>query len=322
VRHGRIGLFRLHGLRRVVPERGVPVKRGHLTLAAIVGLLAACSRSEILFLDGADAASSDAASSGATPDASLGLDSQSPDAPIADAAGPDAPPPEADAADAGSPPGACNADTCPKGCCSADGTCVVSGQQNACGLFGVACVVCAPGDDCFGSGCGHWVTNCSPANCEGCCNGPGMCITTSALGAPWCGHGGEVCDRCAPGQGNGECVPLDGGGGRCSGITSCNTGNCIGCCNGNVCTTGDLNDQCGTTGEACRACAPPLQCTPYQTGGKCVDAGAACGPGSCPGCCDGVGCAYGNQDTACGGGGAACEDCTSIGLTCVANACQ
>lgn len=43
----------------------------------------------------------------------------------------------------------------------------------------------------------------------------------------------------------------------------------------------------------------------------------ACGPDDCIGCCQGSMCLNGSSDAACGSGGAACADCSSIGAGCV-----
>jgi hypothetical protein len=51
---------------------------------------------------------------------------------------------------------------------------------------------------------------------------------------------------------------------------------------------------------------------------QCVE---GCSTATCTGCCDGNVCAQGDQDLACGSGGAACQDCTKDHLTCVDNGC-
>lgn len=290
-------------------------------LALLAMTVFACGgRTELDLLDqgsppgGADASSAEDATGDRSnaSDASLAFDGpRHDDASVVDARIPP---------DAGGPPSNCNSTTCPQGCCSADGTCVESDALNACGSGGEACEVCPPGDFCKG-GCFHWQTDCSAANCAGCCS-LGLCSMGSSNYA--CGRGGGGCQRCVPSEGTGQCEPQTGGGGLCNGVVSCDPTNCPGCCVGNVCMDGVTNSQCGHGGMACQACGS-LECRPGTSsvsyGGDCVDAGA-CGPGSCPGCCAGVGCAYGDQDTACGTGGASCDDCTIVGQTCVAHGCQ
>jgi hypothetical protein len=81
-------------------------------------------------------------------------------------------------------------------------------------------------------------------------------------------------------------------------------------------------DGCGTHGEPCRVCPTGQQCVASSTsGGTCQDAGA-CNAQTCPGCCDGETCLYGNQNAACGAGGAGCANCVPAGQTCSHGVCQ
>ena len=292
--------------------------RATVGLAAVV--VAACGGRSNLLLeesasDGAPGDRDGAGDEASAPDASA-LDARSSDAPLHDGSPSDAGQPAPDTGPATS----CNPSTCLGGCCSADGTCVTSNALNACGIEGEACEVCPAGDFCRGS-CYHWQADCNPTNCAGCCEGAVLCSTGVSDNA--CGRGGAGCQRCIPSEGTGQCAPQQGGGGLCNGVVSCNANNCGGCCEGNVCLAGDTQSLCGNGGEACHACGSE-QCVlgppGGSGGGQCLNAGS-CGPGSCQGCCEGVGCAYGNQDTACGTGGAACEDCTSQGQKCIAHGC-
>jgi hypothetical protein len=293
------------------------MRRWRLCLALCASLLAGCgARTDVSLLDGSDAGAGTLDATPGNSDTSVRedgapVDASSADSPSTDASVVDAPEASSDS------PAPCNATTCSQGCCSADGTCVSGKQQNACGAEGQSCQVCPPGTLCQGGGCLQYQANCGPTNCPGCCSGSEFCWVTGR-GEYTCGRDGQGCQLC-PGQ----CVAQDGGGGLCNGVQSCNPGNCFGCCAGDVCMAGDLSDQCGNAGEPCHSCGGDLQCGSVANGngGQCVD-GGTCGPGTCPGCCDGLACAYGNQDTACGSHGAACEDCTTDGLTCVANACQ
>jgi hypothetical protein len=112
-------------------------------------------------------------------------------------------------------------------------------------------------------------------------------------------------------------------------------------CNATTCPSGccDTDDHCqqgslvfcGQGGVACQVCPSGMQC---QRGVYC-----ACTAESCPiGCCNdsfhlgmeadgGAACLTGFSDTACGGGGADCQDCTSTasvrtGGTCVGQTCS
>lgn len=285
-----------------------------ITLIAIAA--AGCSRTEILSSGPNDAALVVTTDAGAVPEASA-------DAHPGDATSstPDGPAPGVDAG----APSLCNSTTCPKGCCQTDGTCVMSfDNTSACGYGGEACAVCAPGDVCSAA-CWHNQTNCGPSNCAGCCFGVSMCATGE--NDLYCGRHGEDCERCVPSEGTGQCVLFPGGGGACNGAPSCGgTGlvgaGCPGCCADGACMVGLEDNQCGVDGVPCLACPAGQQCVAAMgNGGQCavVD---TCGPASCPGCCDGDTCVYGNQDAACGTGGAACVDCSSSHRSCITGACE
>ena len=54
-----------------------------------------------------------------------------------------------------------------------------------------------------------------------------------------------------------------------------------------------------------------------------AEAAGPCNPSTCVGgCCQGIDCVGGTADDACGSTGGACQDCTSLGDTCVGGACQ
>jgi hypothetical protein len=112
----------------------------------------------------------------------------------------------------------------------------------------------------------------------------------------------------------------------------CNATTCPnGCCDTDGhCQQGSLV-FCGLGGFACQVCPSGMQC---QHGVNC-----ACTAESCPsGCCNdsffpgmeadgGAACLTGSADTACGGGGADCQDCTVTGSvltggTCVGQTCS
>jgi hypothetical protein len=323
MRRGWRRLHQLHSDWIGVRRRGVPVIRRYASLALLTMSAAGCGgRVELPATGGADASIADGEVVRDALSDSTAFDSPS------NNDGGDSSLPAGDANEAGDTSDAalssCGPTTCSQGCCSADGTCVtVGGAINACGSAGEPCETCPPGDFCKGS-CVHFQANCGPSNCAGCCIGDGDCSTGVSDYA--CGQGGQQCQSCIPKSGTGQCVPQDaGGGGLCNGVISCNAMNCSGCCAGDTCMTGTSNDQCGTGGTPCQSCGT-LQCGLVNLGGMaggwhCVDAGA-CGPESCPGCCYEEGCAYGDQDTACGAGGATCQDCSLDGQTCVAHSCQ
>jgi hypothetical protein len=280
---------------------------------ALLAMAAAgCGRSEILSSpgEGGDAA---------TGNRDATNDVQADGGAFAEASAVDAPGFDSPAimSDAGASASACNPSNCP-GCCSADGTCVLGEMPNACGVDGQTCEACPAGDFCGPfMACVHWVTDCNPLNCAGCCMQHGLLCSTG-LSNMACGQNGGLCVGCEDSLGpmgeTGQCMKQSNGGGGCIGLHSCGAENCGGCCVGDVCMGGTTSELCGANGATCRACGD-LQCV----AGGCVDT-TSCGPTTCPGCCVGADCAYGNQDTACGVGGAPCEDCAEAGQKCVTSA--
>lgn len=198
------------------------------------------------------------------------------------------------------------------GCCQGN-TCVIGADSVACGKGGQACADCsATGKTCAPLGDPNERTcqtpTCNPGNCpNGCCSGT-SCINPATPTA--CGKSGVACVACGVNETctNGVCVPS----GTCDNVT------CAGCCVGNVCAPGDQNTACGTLGVACQNCT--------GAGGQVCQGGTCqtptCGPGNCPnGCCSGNTCVQGVQDSACGKGGGACNDCGVGGEVCVGQAC-
>jgi hypothetical protein len=200
----------------------------------------------------------------------------------------------------------CNASNC-KGCCVGD-KCLPGDVATACGTGGAACDSCATGQGCraesSGGGKCEGAVACGPTTCAGCCNAAGQCVNGSDTTA--CGSGGGKCAACSLAQ---VCV-ADGlpNARTCQEQTACGPSNCAGCCVGNQCVTATTPQACGIKGEACKACGPNLVCGP---GGTCVPASSGCNSLDCPGCCVGDVCAFGNQDNACGSGGALCQNCAN-----------
>lgn len=133
----------------------------------------------------------------------------------------------------------CNAATC-NGCCLGD-QCLPGSSTNACGAAGAECQNCAAtGQDCAGQACSAPL--CNAATCpDGCCDGDTCRPQTDAA----CGVAGGACQDCAS-------VDLVCQSGVC--ITPCTPETCAGCCDGNVCEAGFLNDTCGSGGTACNDC--------------------------------------------------------------------
>ncbi|MBN2498151.1 MAG: hypothetical protein JXR96_26410, partial [Deltaproteobacteria bacterium] len=96
-----------------------------------------------------------------------------------------------------------------------------------------------------------------------------------------------------------------------------------GCCDGSRCRTRTFS-TCGISGSDCVACNTAtadncsadgecvcgMQDRACSYGQRCVGGGCICDIYSCDGCCDGVDCLGGTEQTKCGAGGKACEDCS------------
>ncbi len=300
-------------------------------LTALAGLAAGCGRTSL----GEAAGIVDASGSGSVlPDGMVPTTPTDAAAPPADASsrGPEAGPEASSVLDAALPEigaprvdAGCGPSTCPTSCCLPDGTCAPVENNEACGSGGTACKACDPGEYCKGV-CVQDVADCTAASCPGCCVAPTICAAGDSDYA--CGRAGDACQRCLPSEGTGSCVPQAGGGGSCTALAACSPNDCTGCCAGDVCLFGDEDDACGTGGKGCAACTGSQTCTFDTTGeygakGQYVCATTSpCGPATCSGCCDGLVCAEGAQDVACGTGGAACADCQSAGQTCAQGVCR
>ncbi|NMO16033.1 hypothetical protein HPC49_01630 [Pyxidicoccus fallax] len=117
---------------------------------------------------------------------------------------------------------------------------------------------------------------------DGCCRG-GFCVPRTFQS---CGVGGVDCTVCDGVRAN-----------ACSALGTCTCGNGPACTGSNVdrCSNGQC--RCGNN-NACGA------------GQVCMDGQCRCTPESCPnGCCDGNVCRAGNEQSRCGLGGQACEQC-------------
>jgi hypothetical protein len=128
-------------------------------------------------------------------------------------------------------------------------------------------------------------------------------------GAAACGSGGVTCAQCSTGN---ACVSQ-----TCVSGANCNSQTCPnGCCVGNQCQAGTDSSACGAGGVACEACSSQQLCL----FGACYDINNSCGAQSCSGCCDQGACLPGNDISACGTNGNACQACTGI-LGCVGGQC-
>ena len=209
-------------------------------------------------------------------------------------------------------PPACGPGNC-SGCCFGD-QCIAGTDQTACGAGGQQCQNCTgQGEKCVPSGGGgicEGMVGCGPSNCPGCCSG-NICLSGNSSTS--CGLSGSACTDCAS---FGESC---NGAGQCVLNQNCGPQNCsFGCCEGDICTPGNLSQACGVGGMQCNDC--------QQFGEACVgqqcNVTPPCGPGTCAGCCDFQGiCEPGTFDTECGQGGQTCEICTTVGETCQAQTC-
>lgn len=134
----------------------------------------------------------------------------------------------------------CNAQVC-DGCCLGD-QCLPGTDVNACGVAGDACQNCqGQNQQCTGQAC--VAVACNAANCpDGCCDGD-VCRPQQDDA---CGVAGAACQDCTV-------VGLVCETGTC--IEACTPDTCAGCCDGNLCEAGFLNETCGSGGEACNDCA-------------------------------------------------------------------
>lgn len=155
---------------------------------------------------------------------------------------------------------------------------------------------------------------CGPDTCAyGCCGPHGLPSPVTCYPQPdnfECGSHGGPCDTCMAPY---ECVsracvyaqPA------CSGST-CGPGCCLG---GGSCSDGLSVSGCGAHGDQCSQCVGGEVCNAMDGGGGSCGPPPPpqCGPENCQGCClalaQGMVCATGNQQDACGVGGAGCRIC-------------
>ena len=193
------------------------------------------------------------------------------------------------------PPGpTCSAATC-AGCCMG-GVCQTGTLDNACGTGGGACKACGASEECTKGTCGAKQPpqpKCTVSNCGGCCQND-KCMAGSDQQA--CGKGGEVCKQCTGGTAchQGTCKPC--------GLETCPNG----CCQNMTCMNGNTEAACGANGGSCTTCGANQECK----GGACQTIVKKCSSANCQGCCQGDVCDKGDQDQACGSGGAMCQTCT------------
>jgi len=94
----------------------------------------------------------------------------------------------------------------------------------------------------------------------------------------------------------------------------CGPSNCTGCCDSTgTCQPGSAPGACGTAGATCTNCPTGDTCA----SGVCKPPTSACSP-ACLAyqCCDSSGVCQNSVNTTCGGGSAACVDCTANGQDC------
>lgn len=223
---------------------------------------------------------------------------------------------EPESLDAGGGASACGPSNCPAGCCDANGTCRTGRDVRACGSIGGSCSDCVAGgfDRCTRSRvCAREETSCDGSSCSGCCgveDGTRLCLSGTEPIA--CGRRGGTCDDCAE---EGRVCDASS---RICGTTRCDASNCSGCCVGDKCLTGETATACGTGGVQCASCAGSQECRLGASGRRQCAGESTCGPQNCGGCCTPQGtCVTGNDTTACGQGGQACDACSASEL-CVA----
>jgi hypothetical protein len=188
--------------------------------------------------------------------------------------------------------------------------CVGGTSSNACGFGGQPCQDCvARGLVCQGQQC-LLIAQCNAQNCGfGCCEG-NTCVGGTSSNA--CGFGGQPCQNC---QQFGETCQ----GQTCQGQMGCNAQNCgFGCCQGNICNSGQSSNACGFGGAPCQNC----QSFGETCQGQVCSVVGMCNAKTCPnGCCQFGVCIPGTLDNACGFGGQACQNCQSFGDICQGQVC-
>ncbi|MBX3126910.1 MAG: hypothetical protein KF718_09345 [Polyangiaceae bacterium] len=207
-------------------------------------------------------------------------------------------------------PGTCN------GCCTAAGLCRFGTETDACGTGGQACEDCGPsGQGCVNSACMGPAPTCGPGNCGGCCTAAGQCQPGTSNAA--CGQAGASCQSCTA---SGTTCTQPGN--YCAFFPACGPFTCpAGCCDASgQCKSGQLDKSCGSAGQACKDCSATGQAC--AASGFCYS-GPHCGPDNCGGCCTANGtCVTGSSSDACGLFGKLCDNCSTKGQSCVAQACS
>ena len=192
------------------------------------------------------------------------------------------------------------------GCCNGNSCIAVSSESDSeCGIGGAGCAACTTGQACDTSNdatSGQCI--CDVSTCPGgCCDG-NLCVALGSETSAECGPAGSTCTTCVTGQ---ECNTTTG---QCvCDPTSCPDG----CCNGSACVpwASENNNECGTGGVGCAACAATQACDTSNdaTAGQCI-----CNATTCPqGCCDGNVCVPLGSETsaACGAAGSTCAACVT-----------
>ena len=167
--------------------------------------------------------------------------------------------------------------------CRIDGGACAPGNSNlACGSDAGVCQACGANQNCFNGRC-VTASTCGPANCNGCCDGT-TCVMAPT--AARCGSGGNACTMCSGleqcvggtcmgGAGGGAAGGSAVGGGSAGGIPvgGGSVGPCAitclsGCCDAAaMCKPGTSRTECGSLGQACRACSGFLGCAPNPISG-------------------------------------------------------
>jgi hypothetical protein len=171
-------------------------------------------------------------------------------------------------------------------------------------------------------GCGFVEIPCGPSSCGGCCDTNNKCWPGGNRFA--CGAGGNYCHSCTAMQacmaGSCELLPDMGAGGG-NGDTGGGDevtgggGQSASGGGGEMASGGGGSGAGGATGGGGAATGGGVA----ATGGGAADAGPACGPETCDGCCNAAGhCVSGKAHSACGWYGEACTSCTSS-QTCLAD---
>jgi hypothetical protein len=161
--------------------------------------------------------------------------------------------------------------------------------------------------------------DCGGGTCPQCMTG-GACRVPTDCESSLCtaGHCGMIASTCSPGY----AMTQDG--------CVCDPATCGSCCNvdeGNVCglTFQPGANDCGASGQTCFRCAPGRESCQHAANAPDY-CGLGCDLAPCAGCCAGAlaqhrsFCRYGDDDDACGAGGATCKPCAP-GEHCIANRC-